>query len=68
VVIQGVNLRWKHQRKSQQNPKGGRSQREFPIHVSKVLLYSDKTKKGVRQRHPLKDGKRLRVGTCGTEF
>ncbi|MHC4224419.1 MAG: 50S ribosomal protein L24 [Planctomycetota bacterium] len=23
VVVQGVNLRWKHMRKSQQNPQGG---------------------------------------------
>ena len=68
VIVQGVNIRWKHSRRTQQNPKGGRVQREFPIHASKVLLYSDKVKKGVRLRHPVKDGKRQRVGTCGTAF
>ena len=26
VIVHGVNLRWKHQRRSQQNPKGGRVQ------------------------------------------
>ena len=36
VVVEGVNLRWKHRRPSQQNPKGERVQRETPIHASNV--------------------------------
>ena len=68
VIVEGVNMRWKHTRPSQQAPKGGRVRREFPIDASKVLLYSQKVQKGVRVRHVIKDGKRVRVGTCGTEF
>jgi large subunit ribosomal protein L24 len=68
VIVQGINLRWKHTRPSQQSPKGGRVKKEFPIDASKVLLYSPKAEKGVRVRRVLKDGKRVRVGTCGTEF
>jgi large subunit ribosomal protein L24 len=68
VIVQGINLRWKHMRPSQQSPKGGRVKKEFPIDASKVLLYSPKAEKGVRVRRVMKDGKRVRVGTCGTEF
>ena len=68
VVVKEVNMRWKHLRRSQANPKGGRIRREFPIHISNVLLYSEKAQKGVRTRLELKDGKKIRVGTCGTVF
>lgn len=36
VVVEGVNIRTKHLRRSQQNPQGGRVEREFPIHASNV--------------------------------
>ena len=36
VVVQGVNRKWKHLKRTQQNPQGGRLQREEPIHVCKV--------------------------------
>jgi len=68
VIVQGVNLRWKHTARSQQNPKGERVQKEFPIASSNVLLWSEKAGKGVRTRSELVDGKRVRVGTCGTKF
>lgn len=69
VVVQGVNLRWKHHKRSQQNPKGGRVQIEQPIPASKVLLYSDKQKGGTRTKNQRVDGKRVRVGVkCGTKF
>ena len=69
VIVQGVNLRWKHQRRSQQNPKGGRVQIEIPIASSKVLLFSSKLGKGTRTRIELVDGKKIRVGVkCGTRF
>ncbi|MFC1705484.1 50S ribosomal protein L24 [Planctomycetota bacterium] len=43
VVVEGVNYRWKHLRRSQQNPQGGRVERESPIHVSNVMLVSEET-------------------------
>jgi len=36
VVVEGINRKWKHLRRSQQNPQGGRIEREFPIHACKV--------------------------------
>jgi large subunit ribosomal protein L24 len=69
VIVQGVNLRWKHHRRSQQNPKGGRVQLEQPIDVSKVLLFSEKLGKGTRTKVQVIEGKKVRVGVrCGTRF
>jgi large subunit ribosomal protein L24 len=68
VVVEGVNLRYKHEKPSQQSPKGGRTRREFPIDISKVLLFSETAGKGVRIHVEERDGKKVRVGTCGTVF
>lgn len=68
VVVQGVNLRWKNTRKSPQSPKGERVQKEFPIDASNVLLWSQTAGKGVRIRSQTVDGRRVRIGTCGTHF
>ncbi|MEY2747923.1 MAG: ribosomal protein [Planctomycetota bacterium] len=37
VVVEGVNLRWKHRKPSQKNPKGERVQIEVAIHASNVM-------------------------------
>lgn len=36
VVVEGINLRWKHKKPSQKNPKGERVQVEISIHASNV--------------------------------
>lgn len=38
ILIEGVNLITKYERKSQDNPEGGSSEREMPIHYSNVML------------------------------
>ena len=38
VVVEGVNVRKKTERRSQENPQGGISERECPIHVSNVMV------------------------------
>ena len=38
VVVEGVNRVFKHVRRSQRNPQGGRLSREMPIALSKVAL------------------------------
>jgi large subunit ribosomal protein L24 len=69
VIVQGANLRWKHQKRSQQNPKGGRVQLEQPMPASKVLLFSAKLGKGTRTKIQVVAGKKVRVGIkCGTQF
>lgn len=55
VVVEGVNLRWKHRKPTQKEPKGDRAQREFSIHASNVMLLDEKTGKGVRKRPAAED-------------
>ena len=50
VIVDGVNLRWKHKRGTQQNPKGERVQEECSIHASNVMLLDPETNKGTRKR------------------
>ena len=38
IVVEGVNMVWKHVRPSRQYPRGGRIEREAPIQVSNVML------------------------------
>jgi large subunit ribosomal protein L24 len=38
LVVEGVNRVYKHVRRSQKNPQGGRLSREMPIPMSNVLL------------------------------
>jgi len=69
VIVAGVNMRWKHHKRSQQNPKGGRVQTEQPIDISNVLLFSSELGKGTRTKTEIVDGKKVRVGVrCGTKF
>ena len=42
VVVEGVNRVYKHVRKSQKNPQGGRLSKEMPVHISNVMLVDDK--------------------------
>ena len=44
VIIENVNLRKKHKRKTQENPDGAIIEREMPIHISNVML-EDRRKK-----------------------
>lgn len=62
VVVQGVNLRYKHVKRSQENPQGGRIQVECPIHFSNVMLVDESTDKPTRFKAGSdKDGKKVRV-------
>ena len=38
IVVEGVNKVWKHMRKSQKNPRGGRLNKEMPVQISNVQL------------------------------
>jgi large subunit ribosomal protein L24 len=48
ITVEGVNRVYKHVRRSQKNPQGGRLNKEMPIQISNVLLYCGKCNKGVR--------------------
>ena len=48
VVVEGWNMKKKHQKPSQKNPKGGIITIEAPIHISNVALYSTSLSKPVK--------------------
>ncbi|MAE28865.1 MAG: 50S ribosomal protein L24 [Planctomycetes bacterium] len=50
VVVEGVNMRWKHRKPTQQSPQGERVQQEVAVHVSNVQHLDPKTGKGIRRR------------------
>ncbi len=53
VVVEGVNMVYRHVRPSRRHPQGGRIQKEAPIHVSNVLPVDPKTNRGQRVRMEL---------------
>lgn len=60
VIVQGVNLRYKHLKRSQKHPQGGRIQKEAPIHASRVALIDPKTDEPTRIGYRIEDGKKIR--------
>jgi large subunit ribosomal protein L24 len=54
IVVEGFNLVYKHMRRSQRNPQGGRLSKEMPIPASNVALVCEScgkpTRSGVRYR------------------
>ena len=62
VVVQGIALRWKHMRKSQQTPQGGRVRREASVHVSNIMLFDEEAETRTRVGFSVEGGKKIRVG------
>ena len=48
VVVEGLNRIYKHVKRSQRNPQGGRLSKEAPLDASKVMLVCPKTSKPTR--------------------
>lgn len=57
LIIEGVNVRTKHQKPTQENPEGGRIERELPIHISNVALIDPETKKATRVKYEISEEK-----------
>ena len=69
VVIEGANMIFKHVKKSQQNPQGGRVHIESPLAISKVLLLCHKCGAGRRNRVEFEGTHKFRVcARCGSKF
>jgi len=68
VVVEGVNRRYRHVRRSQKYPQGGRIQRELPIDLSNVMPVCPKCDRGVKVGYRVDgDGSKSRVcRKCGT--
>ncbi len=61
VLVQGINMVYRHVRPSRRNPQGGRLQKEAAIHVSNVLPVDSKTGKGARVRFEVQKDEAGRV-------
>jgi len=48
LIVEGVNLVYKHVKPNRRNQQGGRLSKEAPIHVSNVQLYCKTCNRGVR--------------------
>lgn len=68
VIVEGINRVWKHLRKSERNPQGGRLQKEASLHISKVQPIDPSTGKGTRVRYQVKDGVKHRVAKSGASM
>ncbi|MGR3317484.1 MAG: 50S ribosomal protein L24 [Candidatus Anammoxibacter sp.] len=75
VLIGGINLVYKHLKPNQDNPKGGRIQKEAPVAISNTLLVCrnkscSKFNRGVRVRTEILENRnKIRVCVkCGDEI
>lgn len=66
AIVEGLNLVTKHLRKSQDNPKGGITQKEASIALANLMLYCQHCKKAVRVKRVAEGDKRVRkCKKCG---
>ncbi len=62
IIVEGVNVKTKHVKPQADGESGQTITREFPIHSSKVLLYSEKEKVASRVCFTFTDdGKKVRM-------
>ena len=72
VVVEGVNVVFRHVRPTRKNPRGGRLEKEAPIHLSNVLPLDSKTQRGTRVQFEVEKGAdgcisgKKRVATSGS--
>ena len=74
MLVQGINMVYRHVRPSRRNPQGGRLQKEAPIHISNVLPVDEKAGRGTRVRFEVRaddppkrckvDAAKYRVSSC----
>ena len=66
VLVQQINYVWKHVRRSQKHPRGGRVHREAPLGASKVQVVCPACAEPTRAKPIDREGKRLRgCRKCG---
>lgn len=72
VIVENVRLGYKHVRRSQRNPQGGRLNRAMPLDISNVMFFEESTgqptrlgvryrEDGSKERYSKRSGKTLDV-------
>lgn len=68
VIVEGVNIKKKHQKARSKGQKGQVVEFAAPIHVSNVMIEDTKTKKPSRIGYKIVNGKKIRIAKkSGTE-
>jgi large subunit ribosomal protein L24 len=69
VLVEGVNVKKKCVKPTQENPDGGIIDKECELHISNVAIVSPKDGKATRVKFELKDKKITRVAVkCGSKL
>ncbi len=61
VLVEGVNIRKRHQKGTRTGQKGQIVEKAMPIHISNVMVKDDKTGKGTRVQYKMEGDKKIRV-------
>ena len=61
AIVEGVNMVKKHNKPSSQNPKGGITEQEAPIHISNIAHLDPESGKASRVKYEFKDGVKRRI-------
>ena len=61
VIVEGLNIVTKHMKMRGPNQPSGIQKVEAPIHISNVMYYDSKDKKGVKLGYSIDNGKKVRV-------
>jgi len=67
VLVEGVNIKTKHNKPSAENTRGGITKKEAPIAISNVMLWDAKAGKGTRVKRDRADGKLVRIAKTSGE-
>ena len=69
VIVEGINIVTKPAKPRRQGETGGIVKVEGAMYADKVQLFCDKCGKGVRAKHKIVDGKKVRVcAKCGANL
>jgi len=60
AIVEGINVVSKHNKPTTENPQGGISKKEAPIHISNIALVDPKTKEATRVGYRMEGDKKVR--------
>ena len=66
AIVEGINMISKHEKPSAQNPQGGITEKEAPIHISNLAIIDGKGK-ATRVGYKEEDGKKVRFSKKSNE-
>ncbi len=61
VVVEGINLKKKHQKPRRSNQKGQMIEKSMPIHISNVAIVDPEKTKASRIGYKMEGGKKIRI-------